>query len=333
MHLAVTLALCVIVSYLFSLLARRLRISSVVGLIVAGIIIGSSAVSELILEPNTIAVSYLGEIGLVSLMFIAGMEISWRNFCREERNAAVISVSAMMVPFLIGFAVFLSLGFSILTSLTAGICMSITAEATSARVLMEIRKLKTKIGSLMMGAGIIDDIMGIFLFVVVSYIFTRSLETSEILLLIVSMVSFFAGIATHRFIGRERHVIPYIERGILLFIVPFFFISMGIHFSLQSLTLNPLLLVVIIAVAISAKIIGVFVTKPLTGLSIKQLYLVGWGMNSRGAVGLAIAFVGFRIGLLDTGLYSGLVFMALFTTIVFPFFIRSMVRNNPHVMG
>lgn len=333
MHLAVTLAVCVVVSYLFSLLAGRLRISSVVGLIVAGILIGSPAVSGLILEPNTIAVSYLGEIGLVSLMFIAGMEISWRNFCREERNAAVISVSAMLVPFLIGFAVFLSLGLSFLTSLTVGICMSITAEATNARVLMEIRKLKTKIGSLMMGAGIIDDIMGIALFVIVSYTFTMSFETAELMLLIASMAAFFAGIATHRLVGREKHVVPYIERGILLFMVPFFFISMGIHFSLRSLMLDPLLLLLIVAIAISAKIIGVLVTRPFTGLSLKQLYLVGWGMNSRGAVEIAIAFVALRIGLLDTTLYTSLIIMAMATTIVFPFFIRSIVRKNPHIMG
>jgi Kef-type K+ transport system membrane component KefB len=238
----------------------------------------------------------------------------------------------MMTPFLMGFRIFLALGFSPFTSLTVGICMSITAEATSAEVLMELRKLKTKIGSLMMGAGIIDDIIGISLFVVVSYMFTMSFETREVALLISALVSFFAGIAVHKFIGRESHLISYLERGITLLIVPFFFISMGVYFSLQSLAPNIMILVVIVFVAIAGKIIGVLLTKPLTELSIKQLYLVGWGMNSRGAVGLAIAFVGFNIGLLDTGLYSGLVFMALFTTITFPFFLKMILRNNPGIM-
>jgi len=328
----ITLVICILVSYLFAVLTRRLKMSAVIGSVVAGILIASPVLRDIVLEPNTELILGLGDAGLISLMFLAGMEISWRSFCREEKDAAIISVFAAMSPFLMGLAAFLILGFSLLVSLTVGICMSITAEATNARVLLELKKIKTKIGSLMMGAGIIDDVIGIVLFVFVGYWFTGSFVSRELILLIGAILAFFTGIAIHKFIGRERHVIPHLEKCLLIFVVPFFFVSMGIHFSMQTLSTGFLLLPIIILVAIAGKIIGVLLTRPLTGLSLKQLYLVGWGMNSRGAVELAIAFVAFKIGLLDSNIYSSLVIMALFTTLIFPFFIRRMIRKDPSIM-
>ena len=136
----------------------------------------------------------------------------------------------------------------------------------------------------------------------------------------------------HRIIKRISLGVQYFEKFLLIFVIPFFFISMGIHFSFQSLILKPFLLLIIIIVAIAGKIFGVLLTKPFTKLSLKQLYLVGWGMNSRGAVELAVAFVAFRIGLLSAGIYSSLVIMALTTTLIFPFFIVPMVKKEPHIM-
>jgi Kef-type K+ transport system membrane component KefB len=332
MHIAVTLIACIVVSYLFTLLTRSLNISVVILLILAGIILGSPAISSAVIEPNTEAVFFLGEIGVISLMFLAGMEISWKEFCEEEKDAALISVSATVIPFLMGFAAFMALGFSLLTSVTVGICMSITAEATNARVLIELRKIKTKIGSLMMGAGIIDDIMGIAMFVLASYFFLGSFMTGELLLIILAVIAFFAGMFVHKFIGREKHVIPHMEKFLMIFIIPFFFVSMGIHFSIETLSINTWLLPLIVTIAITGKIFGSMIVKPLTRLGIKQLYLIGWGMNSRGAVELAIAFVALRIGLLDTSLYTSLIIMALITTISFPFFIRRTIRKNPGIM-
>jgi Kef-type K+ transport system membrane component KefB len=332
MYAAVSLITIMLVSYLFMMFTRRFSISVVVGLVVAGIILGSPAISDAVLEPNTDLIFMLGDIGVVSLMFLAGMEVSWREFCKEERDAAIISVSATITPLLIGFLVFLAIGFPLLTSLTVGICMSITAEATNARVLIEMKKLRTKIGSLMMGAGIIDDVMGIAMFAVVGYLFTKSFMTSEVMLIFLAIMAFFFGIATHRLIGREKHVIPYMEKALMVLIVPFFFVAMGIHFSLQTLSLNILLLVLVVAIAITGKILGVLVTKPLTDLKLRQLYLVGWGMNSRGAVELAIAFVALKIGLFDTSIYTSLVVMAVVTTVIFPFFIRNIIKKEPGIM-
>jgi len=331
--LIITLIICLIVSFLFTFLAKKLNSSSVVGLIVGGIILGSPLIKNILLEPNTDFVLTLGDFGFFTLMFIAGMEISWCLLYEERKEAAALSFFAALIPFLLGASIFLILGFSLLTSLAVGISMAITAEATQARVLLELNKLNTRVGSLIMGAGIIDDILGLSLFALVSYLFTGNIATKEFANTMTAISAFFLGILVHKFIGRETPVISYIEKLLVFFLVPFFFIGMGIHFSFQSLVLSPWLLIVIIITAMAGKIMGSLSAKPFTGLSWKQLYLVGWGMNSRGAVELAVAFLALRAGLVSVNVYSSLIIMALATTIIFPFIFRRMVRKDPQIMG
>jgi Kef-type K+ transport system membrane component KefB len=333
MELAFTLAFCVLTSFFFTWAARKLKVSAVVGLIAAGLVIGSSFLKPLMLEPNTDAVLFLGNLGLIFLMFLTGMEISWSNFRKEGKDAAAVSFFAAVTPFCMGAAVsYFAFGFSPLTSLTIGVCMSITAEAANARVMLEMRKLRTRVGSLMMGAGIIDDVFGISVFLVVSYLFVHTFATSELMMLLLSIGAFFAGILANSCMGRESREAVLLERALLLFLVPFLFIAMGIEFNPQSLTLNPALVLAVVSIAIIGKICGSMLAKTVTDMSFRQLYLVGWGMNARGAIELAIAFIAFRLGLLETSVYSSLVIMALATTLIFPFFLRSAIKRDPGVM-
>jgi len=56
-------------------------------------------------------------------------------------------------------------------------------------------------------------------------------------------------------------------------------------------------------------------------------------MNSRGAVELALLFIAFNLRILDTDIYSSLVIIALVTTLLFPFVVRSMIRKEPRIMN
>lgn len=311
---------------------KKLKLSAVVGMILAGIIIGSAPFSEAFIYPNAPFIDLLGEMGLLAIMFIAGLEVSWSMLYREKKDAAFVAFFASVTPFLLGFIVFMIMGFPVTVSLFVGVCMSITAEATKARVLLEMKKLKTKIGSLMMGAGIIDDLIGMGLFFILAYVFHAALPVRDVLLLAGVMFAFFFGVFVHREIGREEKIFPHMEKILMYMLVPFFFISMGLRFSGQSLMVEPLLLIIIVGVAIIGKIAGTLLTKPFTKFSLAQLYLVGWGMNSRGAVELALAFIAMRSGLIPVNIYSGLVVMAILTTLMFPFFFTRLVRKNPKIM-
>ena len=164
MKLIITLTICVFISFLFKYISKKLNLSVVVGLIVSGILLSSSPLKSVILGPNIDIILKLGNLGFITLMFLAGMEISWCLLYEERKEATAVAFFAAVIPTLLGFFIFYALGFSIFTSLAVGICMGITAEATKARVLLELNKLDTRVGSLMMGAGILDDVFGLLIY-------------------------------------------------------------------------------------------------------------------------------------------------------------------------
>lgn len=331
--ITLTVITCISVAYLFTVLAKKLNISVVIGLIASGIILGSPPIEKILIGPNTAAILWLGNLGFFTLMFLAGLEISWCLLYKERKEALIVTFFSALLPLALGFFVFFALGLSYLSCIIIGISMSITAEATNARVLLEIDKMDTEVGSLLMGAGIIDDVIGLFLFAIASYFFTEKAVTQEFVQTISAIGIFFLGIVVHKFVGRHKRAVYLAERFLFLCVIPFFFISMGIHFSFQSLFLNPWLLIIILAIAITGKIIGSMIAKPFTQLTWKQLYLVGWGMNSRGAVELALALLAFQADLIERDIYSSLVIMALSTTLIFPFILKNILKKDPEIMG
>ena len=312
MQLIIALSICILVSYLFVILSRKLNLSSIIGMFFAGLFLGITALRNILLEPNSVFISHLGEMGLVFLMFIAGLEISWREFCIEEKEAGYISVFATITPFLFAFIIFISMGFSFASAIIIGICMSTTAEATKAKELLDLKKIKSRVGSLMMGSGIIDDLIGMTFFIISIYWFSGKLILQESFVFFCAIMFFFIGILVHKYIGRKTHVVHILEKVAMFAIIPFF----GL----------------ILIIAISGKIMGVLFAKPFVNLSLKQIYLVGWAMNSRGAIELAFAFIAFKFGFIDVNIYSALVLTALVTTLIFPFIIKKMINGDPNIM-
>lgn len=119
---------------------------------------------------------------------------------------------------------------------------------------------------------------------------------------------------------------------VFAFIIPFFFFNIGIHFDFQSFIEQPWLVLLVLVVAIIGKIGGTLLAYPWVDLSFKQLWLIGWGMNSRGVMDLVLAGIAFQAGLIDQQLYSAIVFMAMTTTVIFPFVLRRMIARDPQIM-
>ncbi|MBD3264456.1 MAG: hypothetical protein GF375_05065 [Candidatus Omnitrophica bacterium] len=328
----ITFLFVLLVAGIFKFAGRHFKIPDVVASILAGIVIGLPAIKRIIIEPNTDLVFIVGDVGLFALMFLAGLETSWRMLYREKKDATVIALFGALFPFFTASWIFYLLGFSLSNSLIVGICISVTAEATKARVLLDLKKLRTKLGAAMMGAGVVDDTLGLLSFIAVS-LFLGQAELREDLLAIGAILSFFVGIILQCVLGRQRPAIKNLEKILLLLIIPFFFVSLGIHFDINSLMLSPWVLLGVLILAVSGKLIGVFLTRPLTKFSWKQLYVVGWAMNSRGAVGMALALMAYRTGLINIELYSSLVITALVSTLAFPFIITSVIKKDPLLMG
>ncbi|QQR83221.1 cation:proton antiporter [Candidatus Peregrinibacteria bacterium] len=319
--------------YAFGKVAGWVKIPHIVALILVGLFLNIPQIHALFLQgaPVDVFVSDLGDIALVALMLLAGLETSVKEFKHESKEAVSISLIAALTPFTVGFLAFYWLGYDLLAAMVVGVSMSITAEATTAALLLELKKIKSRVGTLMMEAGIIDDVLGMSLFVMITLILDQ-VHLREDVLLVVAILAFFLGILLQKRFHRAHVSIVALKKWTFLLIVPFFFVSMGSHFDLQSVLLSPQLLGIILLIAFFGKMGGTFLARPFTRLTWRQLHLIGWAMNSRGAVGLALALLAFRTHLISVELYSSLLLMSLLTTIAFPFVITRMIRRHPKIM-
>lgn len=332
MNLFFSIILLLIIFYLINKVHKKFKLSTVVVLIITGLIIGHQKFSNLIITPNESTMIILGDIGLICLMFLAGLESSSRTLKKEGHDAIYLATFGFFIPLIIGISVFYLMGYTFSVALIVGISFSITAEGTPARVLMELKKLRTKVGAALMGAGIIDDILGLILFNLLTA-FSKTNYVQEDMLLAGAIISFFIGVTIPTKLIREHKILKKIETLLLWGIVPFFFISMGLHFDIKSLILSPLLAIIILLLAIPTKVLAAILSKPFTKFNYKQLHLIGWAMNSRGAIGIAIVLIAYRAGLITVQLYSALIIMTLITTLIFPTIITKMIKQNPKIMN
>ena len=395
MNVLITIALSLFIAFLFSEIAYKLKMPIVIGQIMAGILVGVPLITGYVVGDNTEIIHLLADLGIIFLLFLAGLSVSWNRMYGARKDIMLIGVFGSFVPFVLGFIVMKILGYDNLLALIVGVCLSITSEGTKARVLMEMKKMRTKLGATMLGAGIIDDVIGLVLFITVAAALGHRIITTDLTYSPLEMVGFLAiifltfkvlpklikyeereegeirevslfttamllcllfaifgqlitgtmtgsiiaafaaGIIIQLSLSRreEMNIKRHFEIMALSFIIPFFFIGIGLNFDFTTLTIDIPLVIAITVVAVIGKLGGVFLVKPFTHLSWKQLHLIGWGMNSRGAVELVIALMALRAGLLTTQIYSAIVVMTIITTLMFPFVLRYLVKKDEHVMG
>ncbi len=331
MNIIITVILIVGISYLINVIAQKIKISSVVLLIIGGIIIGLPGIREHIIDSNIDIINTIGDFGLFALMFLAGLESSWQMMYKEKKESILIALSAMIVPFILGFFVFYLLDYSIIIALIVGIAMAVTAESTKARVLIELKKLNTRVGSAMMGAGIMDDMLSMSFFIVLLYFLDVAKGSS--ILLGGAIFAFLLGVIIQLKMKDTAKKIKHIEKSLLITLVPFFFISLGLTFDISSILKYPLVIFLILSIGFLGKMIGTYLVKSFTKFTWKQMTIIGWGMNSRGAVELAMALIAYKAKLLPIELFSGLVVMAIVTTLVFPIVVSKIIKNNKNIMN
>ena len=330
MDALLTIIICVVLVNIIAYLLKKIYIPHVISLLLMGLFFGLPQIRNTLLEPNTNIILILGDLGILFLMFIAGLNSSKELLNSEKYDSLIISMFSAVFPFILSLSIFMLLGFTLTSSLIIAICMGITAEATNMEVLISLKKLRTKVGSIIMEAGIIDDVLGVFVFFIIQFIM-REASVKDDIFLIAILAAFFLGILFQRL--REFQFTQTVEQIALYVIIPFFFISIGLHFDFSVMILNPLLLILIISLGILGKLGGTVLTIKFVSLKKSQLYLIGWAMNSRGAVDLVLAFMAFRSGFITHEIYSALLLMILITTLIFPFVISFMISKQPKIMS
>ena len=121
MNLTITIIFVLIFAYLITKLGDKIKILKVVSLILYGLILNIPFLKSIFIEPNTQFIFNFGDIALICLMFLAGLESSWRIMYAEKKDALFIAVFAALIPFLLVFVVFRIFGFSFFISALIGI--------------------------------------------------------------------------------------------------------------------------------------------------------------------------------------------------------------------
>lgn len=203
LHVMITLGILLFAAKLMAELFHRIKLPIVLGELLAGIIVGPFALGALPLvdgEPLVVldeTVRHIGEIAAVVILFIAGLEITPREFLRGGAAAFTVGSLGVVVPFFVGYYAITAFGVEALQSILIATALTATSIAISIQVLTELGKMQSKEARLVLGAAIVDDILAIaVLSVVVTMVQTGNTEPAifDIILLIMQVLGTFAAI-------------------------------------------------------------------------------------------------------------------------------------------
>ena len=166
-HIVISLAVLLFSAKLLAELFHRIKMPVVLGELLAGIIVGPFALGGLPIfngEPLVIldeTVKHIGEIAAIVILFIAGLEITPREFLKGGAASFTVGSLGVIVPFFVGFYVFLTFGLEAIESMLVATALTATSIAITIQVLTELGKMQTKEARLILGAAIVDDILAI----------------------------------------------------------------------------------------------------------------------------------------------------------------------------
>ena len=374
-------------------LFSRIKLPIVLGELLAGMIIGPFALGAFLLHPDTgesilqigPELRTLGEIGAIVILFMAGLEMTPKEFLRGGKASFTVGTLGVVVPFFAGLLVFQAFGFDALQAMMIATALTATSIAISIQVLKEFNKIKSPEARLIIAAAVVDDILAIAVLSVVTSLGSAeaidNIDLLDVTFTILKVLGFFAailiaaifilpkvitpriwkstgsveGIATASFFGAAaiagtlglspivgafavgmalsatkvfEKIENFISRIGLIF-APLFFAIIGAQVDFRTVNLDVLMLsAVVIAIAISTKLLGcglpsiLFLKNKTAGMR------VGIGMISRGEVGLIVAGVGLSSGVLTGDVYTTIVLMVAVTTIITPIWLKMDYRKE-----
>lgn len=155
----VEIALVLFAAHIGGMISKKLKQPVVLGQIIVGIVIGMTVMKK------TETIHDFGQIGVVLLMFVAGLETDVKELVTSIRSSSMIALGGIVFPAVLvflGMMIFVP-SESALVALFLGIVSTATSVSISVQTLREIHKLRSKQGLMILGAAIIDDVVGIIL--------------------------------------------------------------------------------------------------------------------------------------------------------------------------
>jgi Kef-type K+ transport system membrane component KefB len=204
LHIIITLSILLFAAKLFAELFHRIKMPVVLGELLAGIIVGPFALGGIPIvngEPLVVldeTVRHIGEISAIVILFIAGLEITPREFLKGGAASFTVGSLGVIVPFFVGYYVFtIIIGLEALQAMLIATALTATSIAISIQVLTELGKMKSKEARLILGAAIVDDILAIAALSVVTTMVQTGNTTPNIIditFLILKILGLFAAV-------------------------------------------------------------------------------------------------------------------------------------------
>jgi Kef-type K+ transport system membrane component KefB len=380
----VLLQLFVIIAFAMAaaVICKLIKIPVVIGEILVGIIIGNSGmVTALQLGTDHQVFDVFSQLGVIFLLFAVGLVTPYSELRKVGKTAFIVASLGVVFPFIGGYLFMTALGYSLIPALFVAAAMVATSVGITARVIGDMGLSDAIESRIIIGAAVIDDVLGMLVLAVVVSVAGGSghdiAQTAIVavegvvfvlaIIIIGGMVipkvrktrerkvdvdhpvrlppspilsplplalivcfglsfiaasfglaaiigAFLAGMAFAEF--QDRWPCKEKFEPINEFLVPFFFIFVGIQVVLSSYNDIVLIGLGLSAIAILTKIVGCGLgARSLGG---KSALIIGVGMAPRGEVGLIVATIGLGLGQVTNAIYSVVVFMSLATTLAAP---------------
>ena len=194
------LAIIMISTKILGLFTRKIHMPAVVGALVAGVILGPSCLNLITLTGDTgVFLEQMAELGVILLMFNAGLETDLSELKKNGVASFVTALIGVIVPLIggfLGYAFFFHTDFSdydeVLKAVFVGVVLTATSVSITVETLREMGKLKGKVGTTILGAAVIDDIIAIIVLTIVTSLKDTSVSPITVVLKIVLYFVFIA---------------------------------------------------------------------------------------------------------------------------------------------
>lgn len=208
------LALILIFSKIFMKICKKLNLPSVIGMIVAGLLIGLISYipnQDILNETTQEGLGFLSKIGAILILFSAGLETDLKQIKSVGGPAVIITIAGVVVPMGLGFlvATLCNGGFAnlthdaLLTNLFYGTILTATSVGITVQTLREMGKLNSRVGSTIVAAAIIDDVLGIIVLSFVLAFKGNGVEAVNPWIVVLKTIGYFAVIAVLSFVASK----------------------------------------------------------------------------------------------------------------------------------
>ena len=158
-----------ILTYLLAGLLNRVRIPGILAALIVAMVVHYTPFGDRLLAPEfRVPLSFLAQLGVLFLLFFIGLQIDPAEMRRSSGDIVWLTVLNTMVPFLFGMAVMLALGYGWLLAFVIGMTRMPTADAVIVPILDEFQMIRTRVGTFIIGAGVLDDVIEVILVAFVS---------------------------------------------------------------------------------------------------------------------------------------------------------------------